>query len=86
MRKNGELIHKNESRFDLLNRVGYFPFKELRRSNQAYFISELDLFDFFQATEETLSDYSIDCYPNWNLERNTSKRFSEWLSMWPGKF
>ncbi|RZK26374.1 MAG: hypothetical protein EOO43_03030 [Flavobacterium sp.] len=72
VRKNGELIHKNESRFDLLNRVGYFPFKELRRSNKAYFISELDLFDFFQATEETLSDYSIDYYPNWNFEAKES--------------
>ena len=72
VRKNGELIHKNESRFDLLNLVGYFPFKELRKSNQAYFISELDLFDFFQATEETLSDYSIDYNPSWNFEAKES--------------
>lgn len=68
VRKHGALVSKNQSRFELMNRVGYFPFKELRRDNQAYFISDLELFDFFQATAENLSDYHIDYYPNWNFE------------------
>lgn len=68
VRKSGELISKNDNRFDLINRIGYFPFRELRRDNQAYFISDLELFDFFQATTETLSDYHVDYYPNWNFE------------------
>lgn len=68
VRKHGELVSKNESRFELIDRVGYFPFKELRRDNQAYFISDLELFDFFQSTAENLSDYDIDYYPDWNFE------------------
>lgn len=68
VRKHGDLISKNEDRFDLIKRIGYFPFRELRRNDQAYFISDLDLFDFFQVTEEKLADYHIDYYPNWNFE------------------
>jgi len=68
VRKHGEVVSKNENRFELIDRVGYFPFKELRRDNQAYFISDLELFDFFHSTAENLSDYDIDYYPNWNFE------------------
>lgn len=65
VRKNGELISKNENRFKLIERIGYFPFRELCRNNQAYFISDLELFDFFQTTAETLKDYSVESYPDW---------------------
>lgn len=68
VRKNGRLISKNDDRFDLIDRIGYFPFKELRIQDQAYFISDLDLFDFFQTTTETLKNYDVDYYPNWNFE------------------
>ncbi len=68
VRKNGELISKNDNRFKLIERIGYFPFRELRKNNQAYFISDEELFDFFQTTEATLSDYHIDYYPGWNFE------------------
>lgn len=68
VRKHGVVISKNDDRFDLIDRIGYFPFKELRRNDQAYFISDMELFDFFQATTQTLSDYHIDYYPNWNFE------------------
>lgn len=68
VRKNGNLVSKSDKRFDLMERVGYFPFKELRRNGQAYFISDLELFDFFQATEEMLKIYHIDYFPNWNFE------------------
>ncbi|WP_316821940.1 hypothetical protein [Pedobacter gandavensis] len=66
VRKNGELISKNDNRFKLIERLGYFPFRELRRNNQAYFISNLELFDFFQATEQELNDYHVEAYPNWS--------------------
>ncbi|WP_316814775.1 hypothetical protein [Pedobacter nyackensis] len=65
IRKNGELISKNDNRFKLIERIGYFPFRELRRNNHVYFISDLELFDFFQATEQTLKDYDVESYPNW---------------------
>ncbi|TCC99756.1 hypothetical protein EZ449_21325 [Pedobacter frigidisoli] len=65
VRKHGELISKNDSRFDLIKRIGYFPFRELRRIDQAYFISDLELFEFFQTTEQTLKDYDVEAYSNW---------------------
>lgn len=65
IRKHGELISKNDSRFNLIKRIGYFPFRELRRNDQAYFISDLELFEFFQATEQTLNYYDVEAYPNW---------------------
>lgn len=68
VRKQGEVITKKENRFKLIERIGYFPFKELRRNNQAYFISDLELFDFFQATEATLKDYDVDYYQDWNFQ------------------
>lgn len=68
VRKKGTLISKSEDRFDLIERIGYFPFRELRRNDQAYFISDMELFDFFQVTEEKLTDYHIDYYSNWNFE------------------
>lgn len=51
-----------------MKRVGYFPFKELRKSGQAYFISDMELFDFFQANEQSLKDYDIDYYPDWSFQ------------------
>lgn len=68
VRKGGVLVSRDDDRFDLMNRIGYFPFKELRRSGNAYFISDLELFDFFQIKPETLSDYHVDYYPNWDFE------------------
>lgn len=66
VRKHGVLISKNDNRFKRIERLGYFPFRELRRNNQAYFISDLELFNFFQATEQALKDYHVEAYPNWD--------------------
>lgn len=65
IRKHGELINKNDNRFDLIKRIGYFPFREIRKNGQAYFISDLELFDFFEATAESLKDYQVEAYTNW---------------------
>lgn len=63
VRKQGELITKKESRFKLVERIGYFPFRELRRNNQAYFIGDTELFDFFQSTEHTIKEYNVESIP-----------------------
>jgi len=41
-KKSGHL-GKKDSRFDLIDKLGYFPFRELIRERKAYFISDADL-------------------------------------------
>lgn len=40
----------------------------MRRNDKAYFISDLELFDFFKTTTETLKDYDVEAYPNWGFQ------------------
>ncbi|EEI89708.1 hypothetical protein HMPREF0765_4613 [Sphingobacterium spiritivorum ATCC 33300] len=68
IRKNGKLIIKSDDRFDLMERTGYFPFREMRRNGCAYFVSDLELYDFFLATEETLKNYHVEYYRDWNFK------------------
>lgn len=68
VRKHDLLISKNDNRYKLMERIGYFPFRELRRNNQAYFISDLELFDFFETTAETIMEYDVEGFQNWSFE------------------
>lgn len=46
IKKSDGVFGRSDSRFDLMDREGYFPFRELIRDGHVYFISDEDLFDF----------------------------------------
>jgi len=48
IKKRDGAFGRSDSRFDLMDREGYFPFRQLIRENKAYFISDEDLFDFLK--------------------------------------
>lgn len=49
-KKSGALERK-DNRFELIDKLGYFPFKELIRNDSAYFISDSDLYEFLNMNE-----------------------------------
>jgi len=70
------LIHKKstnlgrkDGRFDLIDKLGYFPFKELIRNGTAYFISDTHLYEFLNMNESTVNDYTSEYYVTWDLEQ-----------------
>ena len=67
-RRSGSLGRK-DSRFDLIDKLGYFPFKELIRNGSAYFISDIDLYEFLNMNESTVNDYTSEYYVTWDLEQ-----------------
>lgn len=67
-KKSGDLSRK-DSRFDMIDKLGYFPFKELIRNGNAYFISDTDLYDFLNMNESTVNDYTSEYYVSWDLEQ-----------------
>lgn len=69
IRKNDRHFNKSPARFDLMDRLGYFPFKELIRDGRAYFISDLDLFDFLSMDERTIENYVTEFFPDWNIDK-----------------
>ncbi|OKS85909.1 hypothetical protein [Mucilaginibacter polytrichastri] len=66
---------RDDKRFDLMDREGYLPFREMIRGDTAYFISDADLFDFLSIKESTINSYDIHGCPGWNLEMK--ERFTE---------
>ncbi|WP_158799422.1 hypothetical protein [Pedobacter sp. L105] len=67
-KKSGDLGRK-DSRFDLIDKLGYFPFKELIRNGNAYFISDTDLFEFLNMNESTVNEYTSEYYVTWDLDQ-----------------
>lgn len=67
-KKSGRL-GKKDSRFDLIDKLGYFPFRELIRDCKAYFISDKDLYDFLNMKESTSVDYTNESYGEWDLQQ-----------------
>ncbi|MGJ1234799.1 MULTISPECIES: hypothetical protein [Sphingobacterium] len=68
IKKRDGVYSRSDSRFDLMDREGYFPFRELIRDGHVYFISDEDLLDFLKITEDTLDHYEVDYWPGWNIE------------------
>lgn len=68
IKKKDSYIEKSDSRFDLLNRLGYFPFKELLRNDQPYFISDIELFEFLQTNTDHLENYEVSFFMDWNFQ------------------
>jgi hypothetical protein len=69
---------RDHKRFNLMDREGYLPFRELIMGDRAYFISDTDLYDFLAINERTINNYDSDgCY-GWNLElkENFTKQFT----------
>jgi len=66
-KKSGHL-GKKDSRFDLIDKLGYFPFKELIRYGKAYFISDTDLYDFLNMKESTSVNYTNESYGEWDIK------------------
>lgn len=79
IKRQDVVFGRSDSRFDLMDREGYFPFRELIRNSQVYFISDEDLLDFLKITEDTLSLYEVDYWPGWNIEfkEQLAKRFTD---------
>lgn len=69
IKKKEGFLGRNASRFDLIDRLGYFPFKELKRDGRAYFISEADLYDFLTSDEKSTDENYIIDYPGWDAEK-----------------
>ena len=67
-KKSGHL-GKKDSRFDLIDKLGYFPFRELIRDGKAYFISDTDLYDFLNMNESTIINYSNESYGEWDIKQ-----------------
>ncbi|CAM4420802.1 hypothetical protein SAMN06265348_12241 [Pedobacter westerhofensis] len=67
-KKSGHL-GKKDNRFDLIDKLGYFPFRELIRDGKAYFISDTDLYDFLNMKESTSVDYTNESYGEWDLQQ-----------------
>jgi len=67
-KKSGHL-GKKDSRFDLIDKLGYFPFKELIRDGKAYFISDTDLYDFLNINESTSVNYTNESYGEWDIKQ-----------------
>ena len=67
-KKSGHL-GKKDSRFDLIDKLGYFPFRELIRDGKAYFISDTDLYDFLNMKESTSVDYTNESYCEWDIKQ-----------------
>jgi hypothetical protein len=79
IRKRDGVFGRSDSRFDLMDREGYFPFRELIKENKAYFISDEDLFDFLKIKESDLNLYDADVWSGWTIEfkEQLTKRFTE---------
>jgi hypothetical protein len=60
---------KKDSRFDLIDKLGYFPFRELIRDGKAYFISDNDLYDFLNMKESTSINYTNESYGEWDIKQ-----------------
>lgn len=69
IKKNDRHFSKSPDRFDLMDRLGYFPFKELIRDGRAYFISDLDLFDFLNLDERTFGSYITEFFHDWSISK-----------------
>jgi hypothetical protein len=67
-KKSGHLERK-DSRFDLIDKLGYFPFRELIIERKAYFISDADLYDFLNMNESTSIDYTDESYGTWDFQQ-----------------
>lgn len=67
-KKSGHL-GKKDSRFDLIDKLGYFPFRELIRNGKAFFISDTDLYDFLNMNESTSVNYTNESYGEWDLKQ-----------------
>lgn len=79
IKKRDGVFGRSDSRFDLMDREGYFPFLELLRDGHVYFISDEDLLEFLNITEDTLNQYEVDYWPGWNIDfkEQLAKRFTE---------
>jgi len=79
IKKRDGAFGRSDSRFDLMDREGYFPFRQLIRENKAYFISDEDLFDFLKINESEINHYDADVWGGWNIEfkEQLTKRFTE---------
>ncbi len=51
VQKKEGYLSKKDSRFERMDRLGYFPFKELVKDGRAYFISDTDLYEFLNVNE-----------------------------------
>ncbi|SDE94985.1 hypothetical protein SAMN05216464_11143 [Mucilaginibacter pineti] len=71
VQKKDGYLSKKDSRFDLMDRLGYFPFKELIRDDRAYFISDIDLYEFLNSDENTIDNYTAG-YGEWNIAQKES--------------
>lgn len=79
IKKRDGVFGRSDSRFDLMDREGYFPFRELIRDGHVYFISDEDLLDFLNITKDTLNLYDVDYWPGWNIDfkEQLAKRFTD---------
>lgn len=68
VKKGDGVFGRSDNRFDLIDRVGYFPFRELIKDEQVYFISDDNLLEFLKITEDTLKNYVVEYFPGWNIE------------------
>lgn len=66
IKKKEGFLGRNASRFDLIDRLGYFPFKEFKKDGRAYFISEANLYDFLTSDEKSTDENYIIDYPGWD--------------------
>lgn len=69
IKKNDRNFTKSHTRFDLMDRLGYFPFRELIRDGRAYFISDIDLYDFLNMDENTFENYVTDFFHDWDISK-----------------
>ncbi|WP_222539236.1 hypothetical protein [Pedobacter polysacchareus] len=69
IRKKDRHFNKSPDRFDLMDRLGYFPFKEMIRDGRAYFISDLDLFAFLSMDGRTIENYVTDFIHDWDISK-----------------
>lgn len=64
--KGGRVFERSNGRFDLMDREGYFPFREYRTANRVYFISDADLFELFTSSREELEKkYEANYLQGW---------------------